>query len=376
MGEMVTEDCEPIAMAAAEIDDSDIRAVLDVLQSGRLALGPKINEFERRMAEYVGVEHAIAVSSGTSALHLIALSLGLGPGDEVLVPSFTFAASVNAIFMVGATPVFVDIEEETLNLDPRDLERKITPRTRGIMAVDVFGNPANWDAINRIAEKHRLVVIDDCCEALGAEYRGKKLGGFGDAGAFAFYPNKQITTGEGGMIVTNRADVAELSQSLRNQGRGKMGAWLEHERLGYNYRLDEISAALGASQLTRIEAKLARRAAVAEKYAAQLADLENVLPPVVKGEVRMSWFVYVVRVLGGDGRERAISGMEQRGIPTRAYFSPIHLQPYVTQLTGKAADSLPVTERVASQTVALPFHELMTDEQIYRIVEALRESLA
>jgi perosamine synthetase len=339
-------------------------------------LGPKIVEFERRMAEYVGVEHAIAVSSGTSALHLIALALGLGPGDEVLVPSFTFAASVNAIAMVGATPVFVDIEEETLNLDPQDLESKITPRTRGIMAVDVFGHPANWDEIQRIAETHHLVVIDDCCEALGAEYRGKKLGGFGDAGAFAFYPNKQITTGEGGMIVTNRSDIAELAQSLRNQGRGKMGAWLEHERLGYNYRLDEMSAALGVTQLARIEAKLARREAVARKYTERLAGIDDVIPPMVQGEVRMSWFVYVVRVLGGNGRERVISGMEKRDIPTRAYFSPIHLQPYVPELTGKPAEALPVTERVASQTVALPFHELLTDEQIDRIVVALIESLS
>ena len=254
---------ERIAMASADLDESDVEAVLAVLRSGRLALGPKIKEFERAVADYVGTRHAIAVSSGTAALHLIVKALGIGANDEVLVPSFTFAASVNAFLYEGATPVFVEIERDTYNLDPADLERKITPRTKAIMAVDVFGHPADWDAIGRVADRHGLKVIDDSCEALGASYKGTRLGRLGAAAAFAFYPNKQMTTGEGGVIVTDDDEIARLCRSLCNQGRGEMGAWLEHDRLGYNYRLDEMSAALGVSQLRRIEEFLVKREQVA-----------------------------------------------------------------------------------------------------------------
>jgi len=248
-----------IPMSAPDISEDDVRAVAEVVRSGQLALGPKTEAFERAIAEYVGVEHAVAVNSGTAALHLIVGALGIGPGDEVLVPSFTFAASVNVVLYERATPVFVEIESDTYNLDPEDLARKVTPRTRGILAVDVFGHPADWDAILNVAEEHGLRVIDDSCEALGAEYRGRKLGQFGDAATFAFYPNKQMTTGEGGMIVTDDDGLAGQCRSLRNQGRGEMGSWLEHERLGYNYRMTEMSAALGLSQMGRIEELLAKR---------------------------------------------------------------------------------------------------------------------
>ena len=252
-----------IPMSFPDINNDDICAVTAVLRSGQLALGPQAVAFERLVADYAGVKHGIAVNSGTSALHLLVRALGLGPGDEVLVPSFTFAASVNAILYEGATPVFVDIEPETYNLDPSDLARKITPRTKAIMAVDVFGHPADWDAIQAVAEAHNLRVIDDSCEALGAEYKGHRVGSFGDAATFAFYPNKQMTTAEGGMIVTDDDEIARLCRSMRNQGRGEMGAWLEHERLGYNYRLDELSAALGVSHFNRLETFLAKRARVA-----------------------------------------------------------------------------------------------------------------
>ena len=214
---------ERIPMSSADLDESDVEAVMGVLRSGRLALGPKSAEFEQAMSDYIGVKHAIAVSSGTAALHLIVKSLGIGPDAEVLVPSFTFAASINAFLYEGARPVFVEIEPETYNLDPADLERKITPRTKAVMAVDVFGHPAEWDEILRVADRHGLKVIDDSCEALGADYRGRKVGQFGDAAAFAFYPNKQMTTGEGGIIVTDDDEIARLSRSLRNQGRGEMG---------------------------------------------------------------------------------------------------------------------------------------------------------
>ena len=361
-----------IPMSAPDITEEDVEAVAEVVRSGRLALGPKTEEFERLVAEYVGVKHAVAVSSGTAALHLIVKALGIGPGDEVLVPSFTFVASVNVILYEGAKPVFVDIEPDTYNLDPEDLERRITPRTKAIMVVDVFGHPAEWDEISRIAEKYGLKVIDDSCEALGAEYKGKKLGQFGDAAAFAFYPNKQMTTGEGGMIVTNDEQVAKLCRSLRNQGRGEMGAWLEHERLGYNYRMTEMSAALGVSQLRRIETLLAKRERVARIYTQRLSELEWIRTPVVRPYVRMSWFVYVVTLAEGMHRDPVMKALAEEGIPTRGYFSPVHLQPYVRRRLGTKEGMLPVTESVARRTIALPFHGNMTEAEVDMVVEALK----
>lgn len=365
-----------IPMSAPDIDDSDVEAVVAVLRSGRLALGPQTEQFEQALARYVGVQHAVAVSSGTAALHLIVRALGLGPGDEVLVPSFTFAASVNVLLYEGATPVFVDVEPDTYNLNPADLERKVTPRSKAIMAVDVFGHPVEWDAILPVAEQYGLRVIDDACEALGAEYRGRRVGQFGDATSFAFYPNKQMTTGEGGMIVTDRADIARLARSLRNQGRGEMGAWLEHQRLGYNYRMDEMSAALGASQLRRLDTFLARRAAVAQAYDELLRGLEWVRPPLVRPHVRVSWFVYVVTLAPGLDRDEIIRGLAARGIPCRGYFSPLHRQPYLQERLGQATPALPVTDDAARRTLALPFHNHLTVDQAAEVVAALTRIVA
>ena len=364
---------ERVPMSAPDITEEDVRAVAEVVRSGRLALGPKTEEFERLIADYVGVKYAVAVSSGTAALHLIVKALGIGPGDEVLVPSFTFVASVNVILYEGAIPVFVDIEPETYNLDPDDLKRKVTPRTKAIMAVDIFGHPAEWDEILKVAEKHNLKVIDDSCEALGAEYKGKKLGQFGDAAAFAFYPNKQMTTGEGGVIVTDDPEIARLCRSLRNQGRGETGAWLEHVRLGYNYRMTEMSAALGVSQLRRIDTLLAKRERVAELYTDLIKSLDSVRPPVVRPHVKMSWFVYVVTLAEGLRRDPVMKAMAERGIPTRGYFSPIHLQPYIRELLGTREGMLPVTESVANRTIALPFHSNLSPAEIDSVVEALAE---
>jgi perosamine synthetase len=358
-------------MSAPDIDESDVQAVVEVLRSGRLALGPRLEQFERRMADYVGVRHAVGVSSGTAALHLIVRALGIGPGDEVLVPSFTFVASVNAILFEGATPVFVDIEPETYNLSPSDLERRVSPRTRAIMAVDVFGHPAEWDAILEIARRHCLDVIDDSCEALGAEYRGVKLGRLGRVAAFAFYPNKQMTTGEGGMLVTDDEALARLARSLRNQGRDEMGAWLHHPRLGYNYRLDELSAALGLSQLGRLETLLARRERVARLYTERLQGCSGVRPPIVRPHVKMSWFVYVVTLDEGIDREAVMRILESRGVPVRAYFPPAHLQPYNHGRHGPGAGGLPVTEAAARRTLALPFHNRLTEAEIERVVQSL-----
>lgn len=361
---------KPIDMSSPDITDEDVAAVVDVLRGGQLALGPRAEEFERLIADYVGVRHAVAVSSGTAALHLLVRALGFGRGDEVLVPSFTFAASVNALLFENVTPVFVDIEPDTFNLDPADVERRITPRTRGIMAVDVFGHPAEWDRLTDIARRHHLRVIDDSCEALGAEYRGRRVGQFGAAGAFGFYPNKQMTTGEGGVVVTDDAEIAKVCRSLRNQGRAEMGAWLEHERLGYNYRLDEMSCALGCSQLRRIDVLLSKRERVARRYTKRLRGIEWISAPVVRPHVRSSWFVYVVTV-DGIGRQEVIDALAEAGIPARAYFSPVHLQQYVRALTSGAPPSLPVTEAVAGRAVALPFHGNLTNEEIDRVVDAL-----
>jgi perosamine synthetase len=375
-----------ITMSYPDITDADIRAVAEVLRSGRLALGPQAVAFERAVADYVGVRHGIAVSSGTAALHLLVRALDLGPGQgaefapEVLVPSFTFAASVNALLYEGCTPVFVDVEPETYNLDPADLARRVTPQTRAIMAVDIFGHPADWDAILAVAEAHDLRVIDDSCEALGAAYKGHAdgrwhmIGSFGDAAAFAFYPNKQMTTGEGGMIVTDDDEIARLCRSMRNQGRGAMGAWLAHERLGYNYRMDELSAALGMSQFRRLETFLEKRAAVAKLYTERLQALDGVRPPVVKPHARMSWFVYVVTLAEGRNRDAVIEALAAQGIPARGYFAPIHTQPYIRARFGDLAGTLPVTEAIASRTLALPFHNHLSQADVEALVEALERA--
>jgi perosamine synthetase len=360
-----------ISMSAPDIDETDVEAVAEVLRSGRLALGPRAEEFEQRIADYAGVPHAVAVSSGTAALHLILKGLGCGPGDEVLVPSFTFAASVNAILYVGASPVFADIEPEQYTLDPEDTARRVTGRSRAIMAVDVFGHPVEWDALSASAERHGLTLIDDACEALGAEYRGRRIGGFGAAAAFAFYPNKQMTTGEGGVIVTCDGRLAGLVKSLRNQGRAEGSAWLEHLLLGYNYRMDELSAALGISQLKRIEAFLMHRERVAARYSALLRRFDWLDTPVVRPHVRMSWFVYVVRLAEGVDRDRVVLAMEARGVPARAYFPPMHLQPYVRERLGTGPGMLPVTEALARRTLALPFHNHLSEAEIERVVECL-----
>jgi perosamine synthetase len=360
-------------MSLPDITEADVLAVADVVRSGRIALGPKAQEFEKKVADYVGTRYAVSVSSGTSGLHLIVRALNLKEGDEVLVPSFTFAASVNALLFERLKPVFVDIESETYCLDIRDCKKKLSPRVKALMVVDVFGHPANWDEILNFADRHGLRIIDDSCEALGAEYRGRKLGSFGDAAAFAFYPNKQITTGEGGMIVTNREDIAKLCFSLRNQGRGEMGSWLEHENLGYNYRLDDMSAALGLSQMNRIDEILAKRDRVASWYTKKLSGFSSLQTPRVRSDVKMSWFVYVVRLDPRINRTNLIERLEKMGIPSRAYFSPIHKQVYIQKIFGSSELKLPITDEISDSTLALPFYSNMTETEVDRVVSTLRQ---
>ena len=362
-----------IGMSAPDIDERDVQAVAEVVRSGRLALGPRCLDFEAAVAQRVDRRHAIAVSSGTAALHMAVRALEWGPGDEVLVPSFTFAASANAVLFEGVQPVFVDIEADTFNIDPEQIEAAVTPRTKGIVVVDVFGHPAEWQAIERIAAKHDLQIIDDCCEALGATYGNRPVGSFGRFASFGFYPNKQITTGEGGMLLTDDDALAEVARSLRNQGRNAMGAWLTHERLGYNYRLDEMSAALGASQMGRLDEILAGRAAVAKGYTRRLEAFDWLQLPGERPGTRRSWFVFVVTLEQGMQRDPLMQAMEQAGVPVRAYFDPLHQQPYMQPyLQGPV--SLPVTESVAERTLALPFHAGLSDDDLDHVVAVLERS--
>lgn len=288
-----------VHLSRPDITEKEIAAVVEVLKSPDLALGPKMVEFERNMAEYIGRKYAVSVNSGTSGLYLCMKALGIGAGDEVITTPFTFIASTNCILMADARPVYVDVDPVSLNIDPAGIEEKITEKTKAILPVAVFGNPAGLDKIYEIAQKHSLSVIEDSCEALGSEIAGKRVGNFGTMSTFAFYPNKQITTGEGGMILTDEKDLADMCISLRNQGRGAGGGWLAHERMGYNFRLSDINSALGIVQLSRIEEFVEKRAAVAKWYQQALADEKRVIVPQAPDGCRMSWFVFVVRLTDG-----------------------------------------------------------------------------
>ncbi len=352
-----------IPLSAPDITEAEIDAVTAVLRFNRLSLGPKLAEFETAFAQYIGVPHAVAVSSGTAGLHLCIRALNIGEGDEVIVPSFTFIAAANAIRYERATPVFVDIDPVTLNLDPVRIESAITPRTRAILVVHTFGVPADMPAILEIARHHNLLVIEDACEAIGASLHGQCVGSFGDVAVFAFYPNKQITTGEGGMVVTENAALAECIRALRNQGRYPSDDWLQHSELGYNYRLSELACALGLVQLERIDSILAARAAVACRYHERLIGLSLTLPPLELPNICISWFVYVVRLherYNQMQRDALLHALTTHGIGCARYFAPIHLQPAYADWSKV---SLPVTESVAAHTIALPFFNRLTAEQ-------------
>jgi len=369
---------ERIPLAQAEIGPDESRALAEVAESGRLALGPKLSGFERAMADYVGVRHAVAVNSGTSALHLILEGLGIGEGDEVITTSFSFIASANCILFVRATPVFVDIDPTTLCIDPARVDAAIKPKTKAVLAVDVFGHPADWPELERIAEAHDLLLIEDSAEALGSALDGRSCGSFGRAGIFGFYPNKQITTGEGGMVVTNDDELAGVCRSMANQGRGAGDAWLEHVRLGYNYRMDELSAALGLAQLSRIDEFIGKRTRVASWYEEELAPCPEVTTPSIADRATSSWFVYVVRLsddFDATQRNAILMALEREGIGCRNYFAPIHLQPFYREALGTKAGSLPVTEHIGARTIALPFFNRLTRDQVARVAAALRSAI-
>ncbi|MBS3946929.1 MAG: DegT/DnrJ/EryC1/StrS family aminotransferase [Dethiobacter sp.] len=365
-----------VPLSSPDITDKEILAVNEVLDTRFLALGPKVSLFEEKLAGYVGSRFGIAVNSGTSGLHLLVRALGIEEGDEVITTPFSFIASANCLLFERARPVFVDIDPDTLNIDPGLIKEAITPRTKAILPVHAFGQAAQMEAIREIAEHHGLKIIEDACEAIGAKFRGKMAGTLGEGAVFAFYPNKQITTGEGGMIVTDNEEVARLCRSMRNQGRGEGGGWLDHERLGYNYRMDELSAALGVVQVDRLPEILAKRAGVAERYNSKLAEIAEVRVPYVSPQVEMSWFVYVIRLAKNVNRNGVMSFLLERGVQCRPYFTPIHLQPFYREMFGYKEGDFPVTEEAGKSVVALPFYSNLTEEQADYVVRILREAIA
>jgi dTDP-4-amino-4,6-dideoxygalactose transaminase len=394
---MAESDLYDVPMSSPDITDAERKAVMNVLHTPNLSIGPQIEAFEKRVAEYVGATEAVGVNSGTAGLHLCVRAAGIGSGDLVITTPFSFVASSNVLLYENAIPVFVDVDPLTGNIRPdgvaeaaRDLAaggraaRKWLPRKgaenagklKAVLAVDVFGQPADYDALRQTTDQFDLTLIEDSCEALGAKYKGRFAGTLGDYGVFAFYPNKQITTGEGGLVVTNRGQDALFMKGLRSQGRAPGDTWLQHTYLGYNYRLDEMSAALGLAQMERIEELLQNRERVADWYGQRLSEIQGVMPPqLVPETTRVSWFVYVARFDPQLDRDAIARRLAEKRIPVRPYFLPIHLQPYMKERFGFQPGDFPVTEDLGNRGLALPFSGKMTEEQVDRVCRAIRESL-
>lgn len=367
-----------IPLSRPSISEAEYSRVNDVLSSGRLALGAQLEEFEQRMAEAAGTRYAVATNSGTAALHLLLTASGISEGDEVVTTPFSFVASSNVILYTGARPVFTDIDEKTLNISPENIESSITSRTRAVLAVDVFGLPADWPGICQVAARHDLVTIDDACEALGAEIDGRRIGSFGDGAAFAFYPNKQVTTGEGGCVTTDSESLANEIRSLGNHGRATSDL-MHHVRLGYNYRLDELSAAVGNAQLTRLDDMLERRRKAADYYSHLLSHLsaDIILPMNLSGTTR-SWFVYVIQLTGKYGEEdrNALQRyLAENGVQSAPYFPCIHLQPYYKETFGFRRGMFPITESVSDRSLAIPFFADITEDEMLQVARHIESAL-
>lgn len=382
-----------VPMSRPALSEEEVAAVSRVLRTPYLAMGPEVKAFEAEVADYVGAQHGVAVNSGTAGLHLCVRAAGIADGDLVITSPFSFVASANVLLYERALPIFVDVDPASGNIDPQavaeaidDLLQGAEARARwlprrgaeragdlkGVLTVDVFGQPADYRRLEPLAQAADLPLIEDSCEAIGARYRDQPAGTFGDAGVFAFYPNKQMTTAEGGVIVTDREDWAETARALRNQGRAPGDTWLDHSLLGYNYRLNEMNAALGRVQLTRIDELLARREAVAAHYGQLLAQVPGASAPVLLETTgRMSWFVYVIRLDPGLERRRVAEALAQAGVPTRPYFQPIHLQRYFVERFGFQPGDFPVAEDLGRRSLALPFSSVMTKEEVELVVEAL-----
>lgn len=366
-----------INLSGPDITKKEIDAVVAVLKTRSLSLGPKLPAFEAKLAQYAEAKHAIAVNSGTSGLHLCVRSLGIKDDDEVITTPFSFVASANCILFERGRPVFVDIDPETLNIDYRKIEAAITARTKAILPVHIFGYPCRMDEILKIAEKHNLKVIEDACEAIGATFNGRKVGAMGDCGVFAFYPNKQITTGEGGMIVTNDDKIANMCRSMRNQGRDPSSAWLEHREMGFNYRISDINCALGIAQMERIDNILEKRSSVASMYKQRLESFKQ-LKLLARGgaDISRSWFVYVVRLdkkFSREDRDIVIAKLRKLGIECGIYFPCIHLQPFCVKKFGYKRGDFPVAEGISDRTIALPFYNNLKEKDIDYVCENLKD---
>ena len=377
---------DPIPLSGPELGGREEELLLEALRSGRLSMGPMQERFEREFASWLGVEDAVAVSSGTTGLHLGVRALGWGEGDEVITSPFSFVASANCLLFEGAHPVFCDVDPFTLNLDPAAAADAVGERTAGILPIHILGWPAAMAELEQLAQKHDLGVLEDACEAIGAvDTDGKRVGTRGNVATFAFYPNKQMTTGEGGMLVPRDRDEAARYRSERNQGRAADSAALEHERLGYNYRLSELACALGIGQIERIDELLGMREGVAGAYRERLAPLVAEqssdgddclrLPEAERGAERRSWFVYVVQLPAAVDRETVIEGLAARGIPSKAYLPCLHLFPHLREL-GYREGQFPVAERAGARSLGLPFFSAMGENQVERVCEALAAVLA
>ncbi|MEK6263346.1 MAG: DegT/DnrJ/EryC1/StrS family aminotransferase [Clostridium sp.] len=365
-----------VQLAKPDITQREIDGVVAVMKSGILSIGPKITEFEKKISDYAKVKYAVAVNSGTSALHLIVKALGIGEGDEVITSSFSFVASTNCFMMEGAKPVFVDIDPKTLNMNIDLIEDKITAKTKAILAVDVFGQPMDMRRLREIADKHKLYLIEDSCEAIGSAYDGDVAGSLADAAVYAFYPNKQLTTGEGGIIVTNNENIALIAESLRSQGRAITGFWLHHERLGYNYRMNELQAALGSVQMDRLDEIVKKRQEVAEMYNKELSKINGVTIPYIDPKVTiMSWFVYVIQLHESIDRDKMMIHLTDNEVGCRPYFTPIHVQPYMVSEFGYEEEDYPITADVGRRSIALPFHNDISLEEVKYVAKVIQEGI-
>jgi perosamine synthetase len=369
-------DVEQIPLAKPEIGAREEELALEVLRSGRLSLGSMGERFERELAAWLGVEDAVAVSSGTAGLHLGVRALGWGPGDEVLTSPFSFVASANCLLYEGARPAFCDVDPETLDLDPAAVEAALGERSAGILPVHIFGFPAAMAELEALAARHGLGILEDACEALGAvDAGGRAVGSRGNLAIFAFYANKQLTTGEGGIVVPPSAEVAARLRSERNQGRAADMGWLDHGGLGFNYRLSDLAAALGVAQLEKLDAMLARRDALAALYERGLGEVEGVEAPfAARAAARRSWFIYPVRLPEDADRDATIARLAERGVASKAYLPCIHLFPQFREL-GWREGQFPVAEAASARSLALPFYTTMSESQVGRVCEALAESL-
>ena len=374
----MTEAVREIPLSRPWVDEREEELVLEVLRSGRLSLGPWIERFEEALADRVGAPYAAAVSSGTAGLHMLCHLAGVGTGDEVITSPLSFVASANCFILEGATPVFADVDPATLNMDPAAVEAAVTERTRAIVAVDMFGYPCELDELRAIADRHSLALIQDSAEALGAEYKGRPIGAHGPPAVFGFYPNKQMTTGEGGVVVTHSEDVWQQIVSLRNQGRsyGEGGGWFHHVRVGFNYRWTDLQAAIGIAQLEKLDRILELRAAAAGRYDELLAEVGGVEgPPPDNAEHRRSWFVYVVRLDPDLDRDAVMAALRNEGVATAEYVPCIHLQPYMRERYGFGEGMCPIAEGVAARTLALPFFTQIDAADQQRVVEVLRAAV-